>query len=367
MVLMGGGIIGGAWEIGCLTALDKMLRGRCATSQLDIYIGISAGSVIASLLANRVPPAQIYEMIINDEAGTFNFSRSDIYRVKKRELLLATGRIFKNFARSLSRYYRRQKHLGASDLLYILQEQFPSGFFSLDPMQRYLCRSFAKEGLIDNFYNLPAELYIPAFDIDLGERIVFGDEGYRSQHICQAITASCAIPVFFQPHRIGNSHYIDGSTGRVGHIDLAIERGADLVIAINPRVPFRNDRQTSCLPSLSSGKCASITELGVSFVWEQSQRIEGRERLALALEGYRRDHPKIDIILIEPRVDEPLLFLQSPMSFESRRMVMEYGYQTTLDHLTNEYDHYAKIFSRHGFNISNRHFGDPPPRQADGP
>jgi len=361
MVLMGGGIMGAAWEVGCLTALDRMLRGRCATSQFDAYIGISAGAVIAALLANRVPPSRIYQTIINDEAGAFNFSRSDIYRMKKRQMLLATGRIFKNFATTLGSYYRRQKKIGTSDLLYILQEQFPSGIFSLDPMQKYLCRAFKNEGLVDNFYDLPAELYIPAFDIDLGDRIVFGDEGYRSQHICQAITASCAIPVFFQPYRIGNSHYIDGSTGRVGHIDLAIERGAELIIAINPRVPIRNDRQTSCLPSLSSGHCVSISDLGVSFVWEQAQRIEGRERLALALEGYRHQHPKVDILLIEPKADEPLLFLQSPMSFDARRLVMEYGYQTTLDYLKNEYENFEKTFSRHGYTITNRHLNDPPP------
>lgn len=361
MVLMGGGIMGAAWEIGCLTALDKMLRGRCATYQFDAYVGISAGSVIASLLANRVPPAQIYKTIINDDTGTFNFSRSDIYRLKKREMLLSTGRILKNLATTIGSFYRRQKKLTSSDLLHIIQEQLPAGFFSLDPLQEYLCRSFKNEGLIDNFYDLPAELYIPAFDIDLGDRIVFGDEGYRSQHLCQAITASCAIPVFFQPHRIGNSLYIDGSTGRVGHIDLAIERGAELIIAINPRVPIRNDRQTSCLPALSSGRCASISELGVGFVWEQAQRIEGRERLALALEGYRREHPKVDILLIEPKTDEPLLFLQSPMSFESRRLVMEYSYQTTLDHLKTEYEHYAKTFARHGYAITNRHLNDPPP------
>lgn len=361
MVLMGGGIMGAAWEIGCLTAFDRMLRGRCATCQFDAYIGISAGSVIASMLANRVPPGRIYEAIINDEDGPFNFSRSDIYRANKRQMLFAVGRILKNFARSAGDYYRSQKRLDKSDLFYILQEQIPSGFFSLDPLQGYLCRSFENEGLIDNFYDLPAELYIPAFDIDLGERIVFGDESFRSQHICQAITASCAIPVFFQPHKIGNSHYIDGSTGRVGHIDLAIERGAELIIAINPRVPIRNDRQHSCLPSLSSGQCASISDLGISFVWEQSQRIEGRERLALGLDACRRQHPKVDILLIEPRADEPLLFLQSPMSFQARRLVMEYGYQTTLDHLKSEFDSYQRVFERHGYHISNRHLNDPPP------
>ena len=353
--------MGAAWEIGCLTALDRMLRGRSATFQFDAYIGISAGSVIASLLANRVPPARLYQAIVDNEDGPFNFSRSDIYRVNKLELLRASGRVLKNFATSARNYYRRQKHLGLSDLVYILQEQMPSGFFSLAPMQHYLCKSFEKENLIDNFYNLPAELYIPAFDIDLGDRVVFGDEGYRSQHICHAITASCAIPVFFQPYPIGTSRYIDGSTGRIGHIDLAIERGAELIIAINPRVPIRNDRQISCLPALSSGECASIADLGISFVWEQSQRIEGRERLALGLESCRREHPKVDIVLIEPRNDEPLLFLQSPMSFEARRLVMEYGYQTTLAHLKDQFETYRKIFARHDFVISDRHLTDPPP------
>ncbi|NIQ97279.1 MAG: hypothetical protein GWN87_26210, partial [Desulfuromonadales bacterium] len=109
-------------------------------------------------------------------------------------------------------------------------EQFPSGLFSLDPLQKYLCDAFRHEKLRDSFDDLKAELYIPAYDLDRGERVVFGTEGHRNCHICQAITASCAIPYFFRPYQIDDSFYIDGSTGKVLHLDVAIEKGARLIL-----------------------------------------------------------------------------------------------------------------------------------------
>jgi NTE family protein len=362
IVLMGGGIMGAAYEIGCLTALDRLFTGRFSTCRFDTYVGVSAGSIIASLLANRIPPARLYREIINDEQGPFNFSRSDIYHLDGKQSLLAIGSVLKNLLRGFRKARRSQQKLTLTDIFHIVQEQVPAGFFSLEPMQRYLCQALAQESLIDSFSALQAELLIPAFDVDLGDRIVFGDPGYSNLHICQAITASCAIPVFFRPYAIGNNSYIDGSTGRVGHIDLAIERGAKLIIAINPRVPFHNDPQLSCLPSLSSGECASITQLGASFVWEQAQRIENRERLVLALNGYRREHPDVDILLIEPGVEEALFFLQSPMSFDARCHIMEYGYQLTLSHLRKEFAHYRQALDRHGIEISDQRLNDAPPQ-----
>jgi len=360
---MGGGIMGAAYEIGCLTALDRLFPGRFSTSLFDTYIGVSAGSIVASILANRVDPTRLYREIINDEQGFFSFSRSDIYRLDGKEMLFAVGGVLSNLFRSLRKLHRRQKKLTLTDIFHIIQEQVPAGFFSLEPLQRYLCHAFAQEKLTDNFDTLQAELLIPAFDIDLGDRVIFGDPGYRDQHICEAITASCAFPVFFSPYTIGNRSYIDGSTGRVGHIDLAIERGANLVIAINPRVPFHNDPQHSCLPSLSSGECASISQLGVSYVWEQAQRIETRERLNLALSGYRREHPDVDILLIEPGEEESLLFLQSPMSFDTRCHIMEYGYHLTLGHLRDQYSVYHDVMTRHGIRVSDQHLHDAPPQQ----
>jgi len=42
LILAGGGIMGAAYEIGCLTALDKLFAPGFSSRRFDIYIGISA-------------------------------------------------------------------------------------------------------------------------------------------------------------------------------------------------------------------------------------------------------------------------------------------------------------------------------------
>ena len=53
LALAGGGVIGGMYEVGALAALEERLNG--AGRGFDIYVGCSAGSVVASLLAGDPP------------------------------------------------------------------------------------------------------------------------------------------------------------------------------------------------------------------------------------------------------------------------------------------------------------------------
>lgn len=364
LVLAGGGIMGAAYEIGCLSALDRLFARGFTTRHFDIYVGVSAGAVIATLVANRIPPAGLFQAIANNEHNVFNFRRADIYRLDWREVLASCGSVAANLFRIFRNYRRSGWAYSPIDALHILQEQFPAGLFSLDPMQRYLCQAFRQEGIKDNFHLIRPELYIPAVDLDRGERVVFGAEGHRDVHICQAITASCAIPVFFRPYQVGGRYHIDGSVGRVANIDIAIERGARLVVIVNPRVPMVNDPEKFCLPTLSSGRCSSVAELGLSFAWEQSERIENKQKLDLALALCRREHPEVDIVLLEPGAEESLLFLQSPMSFEARRHIMHYGYNLTLGNLAARYEELREVFARHGIDTHPDQLRQGPPGEA---
>lgn len=361
LVLAGGGIMGAAYEIGCLTALDRLFAPTFSTRRFDIYVGVSAGSVVATLVANRISPAALFRAITNNEINVFNFRRADIYQLDIREILASCGSICRNLYRIFRNYRRSGWKFSLVDVLHILQEQFPAGLFSLEPMQNYLCQAFRQAGVRDDFHLIRPELYIPAIDIDRGERIVFGSEGFRDVHICQAITASCAVPIFFRPHQVGGRYYIDGSVGRVAHIDIAIEQGAKLIVVVNPRVPMVNDREKFCLPSLSYGQCSSVAELGISFAWEQSQRIENKQKLDMALAAYRRQYPDVDIVLIEPGTEESLLFLQSPMSFDARRHIMHYGYNLTLGDLASRFEEYREIFARHGIATRTDQLREAPP------
>ncbi|MEJ2519978.1 MAG: patatin-like phospholipase family protein [Desulfuromonadales bacterium] len=362
MILAGGGIMGAAYEIGCLAALDRLFCPGFSTRRFDTYIGISAGSVIATLIANRIDPRGLFRTIARNERTVFNWRRSDIYRFDWWASVRSFARLPRNMLRILRHYRSQRWPFHWADLPHLLHEQFPAGLFSLAPMQAYLCRSFANEGICDHFEKLNRELFIPAYDLDTGERVIFGRPGNRDLHICQAITASSAIPFFFQPHRIGERSYIDGSSGRISHVDVAIENGARLIVLINPRVPFRNDPETTCLPSLSYGRCSQIDELGVLFAWEQAKRIEGREKLLLALDYYRQKFPEIDILLFEPSTAEALLFFQGPMSITARTQVMQQGYHLTVAELKSNYPDLERLFAGHGIEISDKNLGKPAPQ-----
>lgn len=361
MVLAGGGIMGAAYEIGCLAALDRLFCPGFSTRRFDTYIGISAGSVIATLIANRIDPRGLYRTIARNENTVFNWRRHDIYRFDWWGSLLSAGKLPLSLWRILRHYRANDWDFHLNDLPHLLHEQFPSGLFSLAPLQTYLCNSFHNEGLCDDFGKLACELFIPAYDLDTGERIVFGSKDHMDLHICQAITASSAIPFFFQPQRIGQHSYLDGSAGKVTHIDIAIKNGARLIVLINPRVPFYNDSDTTCLPSMSYGKCSRIDELGVLFSWEQAKRIECREKLILAMDYYRQKNPEVDIVLFEPSSDEALLFFQGPMSITARNQVMRHGYQLTIAELKNNFNALHTIFSRHGIQTADVNLDKAPP------
>ncbi|KIH75901.1 Patatin-like phospholipase [Geoalkalibacter ferrihydriticus] len=361
LILAGGGIMGASYEIGCLTALERLFAPGFSVRRFDTYIGVSAGSVIATLIASRIAPAALFESIARNERQVFNFQRSDIYRVEYRRLLGAWWNLTRDLLSIFRSYRRRRQRFFSSELIHILQEQFPSGLFSLEPMQQYLCEAFRQEQVRDQFRLIRPELFIPAIDVDSGERVVFGEENWRDLHVCQAITASCAIPAFFRPYKIGERFFIDGSVGQVAHVDIAIAHGAQLVVIINPLVPMLNDRSHGCLPSLSYGRCSSIAELGISYVWDQAQRIDDRLKLSMSLDLLRRNYPDVDILLIEPDPKESLFFLQNPMSFEARCQVMTHGYHLTLAHLMHKFHETQAIFDRHGIACTAEHLKRSPP------
>ena len=57
VVLAGGAISGGAFKVGGLKALNDFLIGRKITD-LDIYVGLSAGSILATSLASGITPTR---------------------------------------------------------------------------------------------------------------------------------------------------------------------------------------------------------------------------------------------------------------------------------------------------------------------
>jgi predicted acylesterase/phospholipase RssA len=354
LVLAGGGMTGAAYEIGALTALDRLFEPDFSSGRFDVFVGTSAGSILATLLANRIVPADIFDDIIRDKPSLFNWRREDIYRIDRREMWSNLRAVIAKVLRVLKTYKLKRWDLSLTEILHIFQEQLPAGLYSLDPLQSYLCKALREAGAHDDFDRIDAELYIPAYNLDTLERVIFGTPPYRNLHICKAIAASCAYPLFFRPFQIENQHYVDGAVGRTDHIDVAIDHGATLIVMVNPLVPIDNRDADTCLPSISLKQCASIAELGATFAWEQAGRIENREKIKMALEIYRLKHPEVDIVLFEPSKEETLHFFQGPMSNEAKKHIMRSAYHQTRWQLINGFKEYQTIFSRHGIRIAKR-------------
>ena len=73
LVLAGGAVSGGAFKVGGLKALDDFFVGRKMTD-LDIYVGLSAGSLLSVPLAAGINPDEMVKVL---EGTSTRFNRSE--------------------------------------------------------------------------------------------------------------------------------------------------------------------------------------------------------------------------------------------------------------------------------------------------
>src|SRR3990167_8839664 len=158
LVLSGGGVIGGMYEVGVLAALDEELQG-CCVNNFDIFVGSSAGSVVASLIANGVRPTDLYRILGEGLPDPMNFSRGSVY--DRRAFSGAAGRpgqrvwaVGKNILTGLRSSW--------PDMLAKAQGSLPAGFFTVQQLEVYMRSVFQEKGLSNDFRTLPHTLLIPA-------------------------------------------------------------------------------------------------------------------------------------------------------------------------------------------------------------
>jgi NTE family protein len=85
---------------------------------------------------------------------------------------------------------------------------------------------------------------VVALDYDTGERVPFGRPDAPPASISEAVMASCAIPGWYQPARIGDHRFIDGGAWSSTNLDLLAGQGLDEVFVLAPQVSFDADAPT---------------------------------------------------------------------------------------------------------------------------
>jgi NTE family protein len=312
LALGGGGVIGGMYEVGALAALEERLNG--GGHPFDVFVGCSAGAVVAALLANGVRAAEIYRILDEDLPDPLNFRRGAVFPPDSlRRAAGQFGRLVWAFGKHAAAAYRAS----VPDMLARAERDLPAGFFSLTALEQFLRKAFAARGLSNSFAELPRRLLIPAIDLDRAERVVFGQGDLRDVPISHAIAASAAIPGFFEPYPIAGRDYVDGGVGFSGHADLAAEEGANFVFVVHPLVPSQVDRDG---PSLRSR--------GLYTIIDQASRIYGQNLLHLGLAALSVRFPRTSFFLLEPPRSQTPLGGPS-MGFNAARLALRYGYAST--------------------------------------
>jgi NTE family protein len=318
LALAGGGVVGGMFEVGALAALEQRLNG--AGRGFDVYVGCSAGSVVASLLANGIRASELYRILDQDLADPLNFRRNAVYASDS--FRRACGR-FGRLAWAVGKYAIGSRGC-LPDMLARAERELPAGIFSLAALERFVRSALDARGLRNDFGALERTLLIPAIDLDRAERVVFGRGALRDVAISHAVAASSAIPGFFEPYSVGGRDYVDGGVGFSGHADLAAEEGAELVFVVNPLVPNQQEEAG-----------ASLRGRGLYTIMEQANRIYSQNLLQLGLAALGARYPRTRFFLLQPPATSGLQ-LGPSMGFEASRAALRYGYASTLDWLAGQ-------------------------------
>lgn len=343
LVLAGGGMAGAAYEIGALCAIDQLLD-QLSVNEFDCYVGTSAGGLIAACLANNISPRTLLSVLESSILGIDQLEPHHLFSFDLGHLLDRAGRLPIAFADALRRIFTEGGQISLLDVVEALAVGLPTGLYDTSMLERYLSSALSMPGRTNSFKELPHELVIVATELDSGERAVFGQPPLEDVPISLAVCASAAIPIFYRPVRIGKHDYIDGGIRGTASLDVAIERGAELIVCVNPMVPYDNRRHP-----VGNG----ISEAGLGGIGSQVFRTFVHAGLHYHIKQVRRRHPEVDIILIEPSRDDHTMFSDNTMRYNTRMAIARHGFETVATHLNEHYTFYRELLAHHGIRISN--------------
>jgi predicted acylesterase/phospholipase RssA len=351
LVLASGGLTGVAYEVGALRALDNILTNR-TVNDFDIYVGTSAGAVVTAALASGMPPIVLAGLMTGTVPGFTRLSRLQLYRPNIGEAFERLVKAPDLLRRAFTEYWQFRDRVPISEALLSLAPLLPSGIFSNAGVEDYIRDTFATAGLSDDFRDIPRELHIVATDIEADRRVVFSRLKTPNVPISKAVAASSCIPILFRPVEIDGRHYIDGGIKGHAAIDVAIDRGATLVVIINGLVPLDTDA-ISKRATTAQGR-RSIYDLGIRAIGNQVVRGMLHDTLIDHLREVRGRHPEVDFLLIEPQPDDEKMFFHEVMSFSAQMIVLQHGYETVISGLYRTWPYLSKILPKHGIEVTRR-------------
>ncbi|HJV83158.1 patatin-like phospholipase family protein [Noviherbaspirillum sp.] len=344
LALAGGGPLGAVYEIGALAAFEESIEGL-DLNDAAIYVGISAGGIIAAGLANGITPHDMCRLFVESDAGDNEeelFKPEILLRPAWEEFSIRAAAFPVLLVGGLYHYLRRGGRSSIASSLERLKAALPTGIFSGEGIHEFMQQTFSSQGRTNDFRKLRQRLVIVATDLDSGEPVRFGHRDYEHVPISKAAQASAAVPGLFPPVEIDGRYYVDGALRKTMHASIALEEDVDLLLCLNPIVPY-NARSLHPAGKLAQG--------GLLSVLSQSLRAIIHSRVEIGLANYSVTYPTSDILLIEPSTEDADMFFTNLFSYNSRRRMCENAYQNTRMMLWQRRKEIGPMLERHGLRL----------------
>jgi NTE family protein len=219
LVLGGGGILGEAWMSALLAGIEDATG--FDTRRCDGYVGTSAGSIVAAALAGgaradarlgALPEPPDPGVDVRPGGGPGVATRA-----------LRAGMV--SAAAPLASLALPTIAPGGALVRRLALTRLPEGTRSLGGLGKRIDSLGAR---------FDGRLTVSAVDLDSGRRVMFGEPDAPEATVGQAVEASCAIPGYFRPVRIGGRAYVDGGAWSPTNMDtVSVARGTQ-VLCLNP-------------------------------------------------------------------------------------------------------------------------------------
>jgi len=373
LVCSGGGSKAGAFHLGVALALQEAgfrFYGGTAPAEgpvptpgpMDIsaYVGSSAGSMISSYLASGYSLQNIF----NSFAGKKATDPIDEYpkplpKLTYQKMFKLRPEIAKEQLSQFLFIKNIFSDLVDGNLSSLLKFRWmkATGLFSTAGVEQFLRDDVLPT---NEFKELLADLFIVATKLNHSRKVVFGKYNYQppphdltcqyDNHckISEAVAASIALPFIFAPYSIksqdGQTHYyIDGEVRDTLSTHVAIDAGADLVIASYTHQPYHYAKEIG-----------SLTEHGLPVILIQSiyllieQKINNhihnkqiqreaitsvdryckdqgvsehhRKRILEIMEAELHHRMDVDTIYIHPPASDPQMFIHEHFSLSPKKL-----------------------------------------------
>lgn len=163
-------------------------------------------------------------------------------------------------------------------------KRIKSGIFDLQHAEKFLENTLPT----NDFSKLKIPTYVSATSLEDHDGVFFGTDINNHVPISKALVASCCIPVLFRPVEINGKHYVDGEIKRPLAIEMAIAKGADVIIVSDIYTPYVHEIGTS----------------GMLNIFGQIVNMLLEDKSMRGVKICTANHPDKQIILISPNVGD---------------------------------------------------------------